>query len=52
MDEAIADHIRAVLDRVEWQVAGSGGAAEILQMNPSTLRFRMKKLGVKKERQV
>jgi transcriptional regulator with GAF, ATPase, and Fis domain len=49
MDEAVADHIRSVLDRVGWQVAGSGGAAELLDMNPSTLRFRMKKLGIHRE---
>ncbi|MFA9561726.1 MAG: helix-turn-helix domain-containing protein [Nitrospirota bacterium] len=27
---------------------GVGGAAEILQMKPSTLRNRMKKLGIKR----
>jgi DNA-binding NtrC family response regulator len=50
MDQAIADHIRAVLERVRGQVAGPGGAAELLQMNPSTLRFRMKKLGISSRR--
>jgi transcriptional regulator with GAF, ATPase, and Fis domain len=49
MDEAMASHIRSVLERVNWQVAGKGGAAEILKVNPSTLRFRMKKLGVRRE---
>ncbi len=46
MDEAIADHIREVLRRTGGKVRGPGGAAELLQMNPSTLRFRMKKLGI------
>ena len=46
MDEAIAAHIRAVLERTGGQVAGPGGAAERLAMHPSTLRFRMKKLGL------
>ncbi len=46
LDEAMADHIRRVLDRTNGQVAGPGGAAEILDMNPSTLRFRIKKLGI------
>ena len=50
MNEAIAVHIRAVLEQVDWQVAGRGGAAEILQMNPSTLRFRMKKLGIRRRK--
>ena len=46
LDQVIADHIRLVLERVNGQVAGKGGAAEILGVNPSTLRFRMKKLNV------
>ena len=46
MDEAAAAHIRSVLDRVRWKVSGPGGAADLLQMNPSTLRFRMQKLGI------
>ena len=46
MDEAVASHIRSVLDRARWKVSGPGGAAELLQMNPSTLRFRMQKLGI------
>ena len=50
MEEAVARHIREVLERVDWQVAGSGGAAELLDMNASTLRFRMKKLGIEKPR--
>jgi transcriptional regulator with GAF, ATPase, and Fis domain len=50
MDEATADHINMVLEHVYWQVAGKGGAAEVLQMNPSTLRFRMKKLGIRRKK--
>ena len=46
MDEAIANHIRLALEHTKGQIAGPGGAAENLQMNPSTLRFRMQKLGV------
>ena len=46
LNEVMAAHIRAVLARVGGQVAGPGGAAELLDMNPSTLRFRMKKLGI------
>jgi len=49
LDEAMARQIRAVLDEVYWKVAGKGGAAEILDIKPSTLRFRMKKLGIKKK---
>ena len=46
LDQAIADYIRLVLERVNWKISGPGGAAEILQLNPSTLRFRIKKLGL------
>ncbi len=49
-DQAMARHIRGVLDQVYWQVAGNGGAAEILDIKPSTLRFRMKKLGIVKQK--
>lgn len=55
MDDAMAAHIRLALEKTGGQVAGSGGAAELLQVNPSTLRFRMKKLGItlgQKSRQV
>ncbi len=48
LDKAMARHIRAVLDEVYWKVAGKGGAAEILDLKPSTLRFRMNKLGIHK----
>ncbi len=50
LDQAMHDHICSVLEHVGWQVAGDGGAAEVLGVNPSTLRFRMKKLGVQKPR--
>ena len=42
------DHIIRVLDRVNWRVDGPKGAALILDINPSTLRTRMRKLGIKK----
>ncbi len=39
-------HIAEVLKNVGGRIAGSGGAAEILGMPVSTLRHRMKKLGL------
>ncbi|MEM7154097.1 MAG: sigma 54-interacting transcriptional regulator [Myxococcota bacterium] len=48
LDEAVAAHLRDTLERYDWQVAGRGGAAEALGMNPSTLRFRMNKLGIER----
>jgi formate hydrogenlyase transcriptional activator len=39
-------HITAVLDECGWRINGPGGAAEMLALNPNTLRFRMKKLAI------
>ena len=41
-------HIQRVLDHTGWAIAGQGGAAEILGLPASTLRSRMKKLGIEK----
>lgn len=46
LDTVIAEHIKRALDYAGGKVGGSGGAAEILGVNPSTLRHRMKKLGI------
>jgi two-component system, NtrC family, response regulator HydG len=40
------DHIVSVLKTCRWKLHGRGGAAELLQINSSTLRSRMKKLGI------
>jgi PAS domain S-box-containing protein len=45
-DEAERAHIRAVLELTQGRVNGRGGAAELLGINPNTLRSRMKKLGI------
>lgn len=39
-------HIRAVLEASDWVIAGADGAAATLGVPPSTLRSRMKKLGI------
>ncbi len=39
-------HIREVLVATDWRVEGPTGAAAILDINPSTLRSRMRKLGI------
>jgi transcriptional regulator with GAF, ATPase, and Fis domain len=46
-DEITAQYIRQTLMKTSGQVAGIGGAAELMGMHPSTLRARMKKLGIK-----
>jgi len=43
-------HIVDVLISCEWQVKGAGGAADVLGMNASTLRSRMRKLGIERPR--
>ncbi len=43
-------YIVDVLDRTNWKISGDGGAAEILGMPSSTLRSRMKRLGIERER--
>jgi transcriptional regulator with GAF, ATPase, and Fis domain len=41
-------HIEEVLRRCRWCIDGVGNAAEVLGLHPSTLRFRMKKLGIRR----
>jgi transcriptional regulator with GAF, ATPase, and Fis domain len=41
-------NIRKALEAARGRIYGQGGAAELLGMNPSTLRSRMKALGIKK----
>jgi len=42
------EHILAMLQEIGWKVEGRNGAAQLLGINPSTLRSRMKKLGIKR----
>ena len=41
-------HIVETLDKCGWKVKGRGNTAERLGLNPSTLRARMKKLGIQR----
>ncbi|ACD95160.1 sigma-54 interaction domain-containing protein [Trichlorobacter lovleyi] len=49
LDEAMAHHIRKVITFTKGKINGTGGAAELLRINPSTLRSRMAKLGVNRK---
>ena len=40
------DYIIQMLERANWRVSGTGGAAELLNLKPTTLEARMKKLGI------
>jgi transcriptional regulator with GAF, ATPase, and Fis domain len=46
LNEAISNHIRAALRMTGGKVQGADGAAALLDVNPSTLRNRMRKLGI------
>ena len=46
LDAFVSDHIRRVLTMTDGRVHGKGGAAELLGINPSTLRYRMNRLGI------
>jgi len=41
-------HIRRILASVSWRIEGRYGAADILGLRPSTLRSRMRKLGIQR----
>jgi len=47
LDEVIALHLSNVLQVTNGRIHGSGGAAELLGINPSTLRWRLDRLGIK-----
>ena len=42
--------ILRTLKTVHWKLEGPGGAAELLNLNPSTLRSKMRKLGIERPR--
>jgi len=46
LDQVFADHIRVAMLRSYGRIQGSGGAAELLGLQPNTLRARMRKLGI------
>jgi len=45
-EEVERRHILAVLEQTRWVIEGPEGAANILKLNPSTIRSRMKRLGI------
>lgn len=50
LEEVERAHIRRVLDGTDGRIEGDHGAARLLGLNPSTLRGRMRKLGMRKTR--
>jgi len=49
LDESQRDHILKALRSSGGRIRGEGGAAELLDIKPTTLESRMKRLGIKKE---
>lgn len=46
LDQVMVGHIEAALRRAGGRIEGRGGAASLLDINPHTLRARMRKLGI------
>ena len=46
LDKVIKRHIERVLEMTDGKIHGPGGAGELLEMNPNTLRSKMKNLGI------
>jgi transcriptional regulator with GAF, ATPase, and Fis domain len=46
LDEVVKSHIQRALEITNGKIHGSGGAAELIGMNPNTLRSKIKKLGI------
>jgi transcriptional regulator with GAF, ATPase, and Fis domain len=49
IEEVEREHIRIVLEKCNYKIYGPGGAAELLNLPPSTLTSKMKKLGISKD---
>jgi formate hydrogenlyase transcriptional activator len=48
LDEVGRNYIIQILEQTRWRIEGPRGAATILGLNPSTLRSRMLKLGIRR----
>ena len=48
LEEIDRTHIVEVLHRTGWKIDGADGAARLLKLHPSTLRSRIKKLGIRR----
>jgi formate hydrogenlyase transcriptional activator len=52
LDAVERRHIESVLKETDWLIEGEHGAARILNMNPSTLRSRLKKLNISRPKKL
>jgi len=44
------DNTIAALEKARWKLSGTGGAAEILGIKPTTLASRLKRFGIERRR--
>ncbi len=44
------ENLIAALQQTQWRISGAGGAAELLGINASTLRSRLKAMGIEAAR--
>ena len=42
------ENLLAALKATEWKIYGPGGAAELLNMKPTTLSSRIRRMGLKR----
>ncbi len=52
LEEVDRNHTLVVLEKTNWRIEGKQGAALCLGLNPSTLRSRMQKLGIRRFKQI
>ena len=50
LEDIERQHIIETLNKTGWKIRGEDGAAKILDLNPTTLEARMKKMGISKDR--
>ena len=41
-------NLLAALEQTGWKISGSGGAADLLGLKPTTLSYRIKNFGLKR----
>lgn len=46
LEQSERSHILRAVQKTKWKIRGPGGAAELLDIRPSTLQSKMKKLGI------
>ena len=48
LEEYERRYIIKILEKTQWRIRGKNGAAELLELRPTTLHSKMKKLGIQR----